>query len=258
MESKKNKHNIIINRNKHFNKALIIVATGSYNDYTKSLIDSAKKNFPCYFYLFTDRPFDYEGTEDTTIIEIDHLGWPAMPLLRFQCLVEYFDFFKENYLFLIDAEAIINEPIEEDVLGYRVGTLHRNLSRFKEEYNYERRVESTAYIPTEKGDNYYACGFVGGQKKEVKKLCEIISENIRIDINNGIRAIWGDESHLNKYFLDNRPSLVLPPSFMCPSQNKYFTKIIEHRQKSFKKIDKKDLEGFLEVKKEDYNYKFRK
>jgi len=241
------------NRKKEYNKGLITVATGEYNEFIPSMIKSAKEYFHCHFYIFTDKPEMYEHFSDITIVKIEHYGWPKMPLLRFELLHKNIDLFKESYLFLIDSEAIFEKPITQAILGYRVATLHRNITRLRDEFNYETRQESTAFVGKHEGEKYYACGFVGGQKREFKRMCKVISENIRTDINNGIRAIWGDESHLNRYLIDNRPDVVLPPNYMCPSTNSYFIPFIKHRDKQFKRVNKEDTKNYLIVNKEDYN-----
>jgi histo-blood group ABO system transferase len=40
-----------------------------------------------------------------------------------------------------------------------------------------------------------------------------ISENIDIDYSRNIIAVWHDESHMNRYFIDNKPTLILSPSY---------------------------------------------
>ena len=99
---------IIKNRKKEYNKGLITVATGEYNDFIPALINSSKTYFPCHIYLFTDRPKDYEHFNDITIIEMEHYGWPKMPLLRFEMLYKHKDLFKENYSMLFTYSRLFH------------------------------------------------------------------------------------------------------------------------------------------------------
>jgi hypothetical protein len=44
-------------------------------------------------------------------------------------------------------------------------------------------------------------------------MSESILENIQDDLARGVIAVWHDESHLNRYFYDNPPALVLDHPF---------------------------------------------
>jgi histo-blood group ABO system transferase len=252
MENKINKHLVVSKRSGFHNVGLIVVATGEYNQFIPRLISSVKDKFPAHIYLFTDSPENYESYNEITTIYTPHLGWPKMPLLRFELLNHYKSIYKENYLFILDSEAEIMVPITNEILSYRVATLHRNIMRRRKDFNYEKRIESTAYVSSDEGDQYYACGFVGGRIEHFKEMLETVSANIRIDIENGIRAIWGDESHVNRYFIDNPPTLVLPPNYMCPEGNKYFIPFIMHHEKQFKQVYKEDAMRNMNINKEDY------
>ena len=54
-------------------------------------------------------------------------------------------------------------------------------------------------------------------------MCESLSKNIDVDNDNGITAIWHDESHMNRYFIDNPPTKILGVEYCTPSSsvNKY-------------------------------------
>ena len=36
------------------------------------------------------------------------------------------------------------------------------------------------------------------------------------DFDNNIIAVWHDESHINRYFIDHKPTVVLTPSYCYP------------------------------------------
>ena len=242
------------NRTEKTNRAIITVATGDYAQYAQKLVRSARYFFNAHSYIFTDQPELTNTEPNTTTIQMDHLGWPRMPLLRFELIHKTFDLFKENYLFIMDADTQFMRPVGNSLLDHRVAVLHRNIMRFRDEFNYEKRQESTAFIAPNEGEKYYACGFVGGSSKELRHMSHIISDNIRSDIRNKIRARWGDESHLNRYLVDNRPTLVLPPSYMCPETNPYYKPFIIHRAKDFKAINKVDTDRYLTVDPKDYDH----
>ena len=74
-------------------------------------------------------------------------------------------------------------------------------------FRYERNKKSLAYIaPHTKGKyHYFLGGLNGGRTPEYLKMCETLAHNIRIDYDNGIVAIYHDESHINRYFRDYPP-----------------------------------------------------
>lgn len=153
---------------------------------------------------------------------------------------------------MADADTEFVAPISRDVHSKRVAVMHRNITRYREDFNYETRKESTAYVAPDEGEKYYACAFCGGTREEFRRMCETIADNIKKDVHNGIRAIWGDESHLNRYFIDNRPTLTLPPNYMAPVTNPYFVPYIQHQYKDFKKVEKGDAVRYLTVDPNDY------
>ena len=40
--------------------------------------------------------------------------------------------------------------------------------------------------------------------------------NIYTDLGKNIIAVWHDESHLNRYFVDHKPTVILSPSYCYP------------------------------------------
>lgn len=234
------------------NRAIAVIATGEYNQFIPTLVKSANKYFKGHIYLFTDQPLDAPNLSNITVMKIEHYGFPKMPLMRWEIFRQYKDVFEEAFIFCIDADTEFIRPIDRSVNGYRVAVMHRNITRYREDFNYESRKDSTAYVSPEEGEKYYACGFCGGRREEFIRMCEVLSNNIKKDVKNGIRAIWGDESHLNRYLIDNKPTLTLPPNFMCPSTNPYFVPYIQHQNKDFKKVNKEDTEKLLTVNYKDY------
>lgn len=230
--------------------ALIVVATNNYNDFIPSLIGSTYVHFPCKIYLFTDMPHLYEQYNNVEVIAIKNYKWPVIPLLRTELVLHYFDKIKEDYIYMIDAECIFVDNIRNEMQHETVAVLHRNIIRYRDEYNYEDNPKSTAYI--ENGEKYFCGGFIGGEREHVKRIMEFMSKNIRKDIDNGIRAIWGDESHLNKFYTIERPHKILPPSYMLPEGNETFRPKIVHRNKSFKNVWLSDVKMKRSVNKKDY------
>jgi histo-blood group ABO system transferase len=107
--------------------------------------------------------------------------------------------------------------VGEEILGELVATQHpgfydKPYSFFSQ--SYEKRPQSTAYMPPGYGGkNYYAGGFNGGRTARFLQMSEELKNNIDIDLKNGIIACWNDESHLNHYLSGNTPTIVLSPAY---------------------------------------------
>ena len=63
---------------------------------------------------------------------------------------------------------------------------------------------------------YYAGGFNGGKPKHFLKMSKTIVNNIEKDFENNLIAVWHDESHMNRYLLNNPPTVELTPSYCYP------------------------------------------
>jgi histo-blood group ABO system transferase len=60
---------------------------------------------------------------------------------------------------------------------------------------------------------YFAGGFNGGTKEQYLKMAQKLATNIRLDYDKNIIAVWHDESHINRYFIDNPPTKILDPGY---------------------------------------------
>lgn len=239
------------------NVTFLVIATGQYNSFLPSLASSALNyaDFKHDFLIFSDQ--EHQCLKDmpnvSEIVPIPSLEWPRMPLLRFELYLQHLAKMTGEYIISLDAESRFDRVIKPEVFASdRVACLHRNITRLRKDFNYEDRTESTAYVGPDEGERYYACGLVGGTPSEFERMSRTLSENIRTDIANGIRARWGDESHLNRYYIDNEPTLILPPNYMCPAGNPYFRQYITHRDKAFKRVNIRDTDQYLTVNPADY------
>ncbi|XP_072300193.1 globoside alpha-1,3-N-acetylgalactosaminyltransferase 1-like [Eucyclogobius newberryi] len=50
--------------------------------------------------------------------------------------------------------------------------------------------------------------------EDMYKLVKYCHEKSLEDTKNGVEAAWQEESHLNKYFLYNKPTKVLSPEYL--------------------------------------------
>ena len=199
---------------KQYNIGLLVVATGPYLKLAQELIKSADQyfctNHKVTYFIFTDG-----NLQETNIIKKvhqDRLGWPYDTMMRFYM----YDAQREklahmDYLFSCDADMVFADYVGDEILGDRVATRHPHLMHYRGIY--ETNPLSTAAVGRNEGKYYFAGAFYGGKKEEFFKLTRTIKTNIDIDCARGVRAWVNDESHLNRYFIDHYPTVVLGPEY---------------------------------------------
>jgi len=202
------------------NIGLLVIATGKYNCFIVPLITSARqhflKNHKVTYYIFTD---DFallaRETDDVIPIPKEHKPWPHATLSRYETFHQSTKTLaQEDYLFYCDADMLFVSAVGDEILGDRVSTIHPGF--MGQRGTPEARSESLAYVAPHENMTYFAGGFNGGTSKNFLEMSRIIAHNIEIDMKNDIIAIWHDESHMNRYFIDNSPTTILSPSYCYP------------------------------------------
>jgi len=196
---------------------LCIVATGKYIQFVQPLIDSAQQYFckghEVTYFVFTDG----QAPQMPQVVSIyqQKLGWPYDTMMRPRMywlaknLLENMD-----YLFTCDADMRFCAPVGNEILHERVATLHPGFVHKRG--SYETNPVSKAFVSWEDGEYYFAGGFWGGNKHEFLRMVETVTRNIDEDTTKGYTAVWHDESHINRYFIDNPPTYILTPSYCYP------------------------------------------
>jgi len=198
---------------------LLIVATGRYIEFVEPLVKSAEKHFltnhEVTYFVFTDRQIP--NLPNIVKIPQERLGWPYDTMMRYEMYYNAKDLLENmDYLFACDADMLFVDTVGEEILGEQVATQHPGF--VGKRGTYETRPESTAYISRNEGKYYFAGGFNGGSSQEFLKRSKIMTENIYKDLEKDIVAVWHDESHLNRYFVDNPPTVILTPSYCYPER----------------------------------------
>lgn len=196
---------------------LLVVATGKYIDFVEPLISSADRYFcPAHditYFIFTDG--EVPKRNDVVKIDQHRLGWPYDTLMRCGMYATHKNAFMEmDYLFACDSDMKFVDFVRDEILSDRVATQHPGF--VGKRGTYETSSYSTACIHPYEAKHYFAGGFHGGSRDEFIKLATTMLNNITIDLENNLVAIWHDESHLNRYFIDNPPTKILSPSYCYP------------------------------------------
>jgi histo-blood group ABO system transferase len=210
---------------------LHIIATNKYDRYIQGVIESARNHFlkeeEVTFVVYTDSDWFLSiNNSDVICLQIGHEPWPGPTLKRFH----YFSLAlglinSSDFSFYIDVDSLFVRDITAqnlgiiDEFGGMIGTLHPGF--YGKNGTPERRASSLAYISEETENSYFCGGFFGGSSESFAKAIIKLRDNIDSDLSRGIVAIWHDESHLNRYFLDNPPKSVLGLGFACPEERRF-------------------------------------
>lgn len=196
---------------------LLVVATGKYISFVQPLLNSANKHFcpghEVTYFVFTDGvPPAYEN-----VVKFHHerVGWPYDTMMRCAMYLKHAEELAQmDYLFACDADMLFVDRVGEEIFSELVATQHPGF--VGKRGSYETSKASTARVKKSEGEQYFAGGFYGGTVKEFLMMTRTMVTNIFTDLENGIIAVWHDESHLNRYFIDNPPTKILTPEYCYP------------------------------------------
>jgi hypothetical protein len=211
---------------------LNLIATNNYTVFLDGIIESARNLFvndcELIFIVYTNSNQEFDSP-DIKKIHIDNEHWPMPTLKRFHYFLSAKkEILESDFSFYIDVDSIFRRPLAlSSIIGKDrglIGTLHPGFVLI-ETWNPlgtpETNPRSRAFIESGKNKHYFCGGFFGADSKSFIEMSEKISKNIELDLGDGIIAIWHDESHLNKYFMDNPPDSILGVGFSCPSEYEY-------------------------------------
>ncbi|XP_056394037.1 histo-blood group ABO system transferase-like [Hyla sarda] len=207
---------------------LTVFAIKKYTVFLQTFVETAEKFFmvghKVNYYIFTDRPNDMpnitlaEGRQLVVLKVLSYKRWQEVSMRRMEMIRDYSKerFIHEvDYLVCVDVDMKFSDEVGVEILSDVFGTLHPGYNGGpRERFTYERRKASTAYIPPDEGDFYYAGGYFGGTVEEVYKLTNFCHTAMMTDKGNNIEAVWHDESYLNKYFLYHKPTKILSQEYL--------------------------------------------
>ena len=197
---------------------ILTIATNKYIQFVEELYNNIEEHFlnghEIEGIIFTEH--EVEVSDNIKVSQIDHQPWPMPTLKRYNYFMKEAEHIsKYDYCFYFDVDMALVDKVGDEVLGDLVATMHPYQTFApKESRTYDRNSESLAYVaPGDEADNYYAGGFNGGTTKRFLEMAEVISRRVSKDLYNDVVALWHDESHLNRYLIDNPPDVTLSPSY---------------------------------------------
>lgn len=194
---------------------LLLIATGKYSIFVDQLVTSANRWFlsghDVTYFLFTDSNMQFVSPKISKIAH-EHKPWPLPTLLRYATFCRHAEqLIAMDYLYYCDVDMRFIDSVGDEILGARVATQHPGY--YNRRGTPEIRPQSKAFVAPHENMQYFAGGFNGGTSSEYIKMARTISSNIEHDTANGIVAVWHDESHMNRYFIDNPPTKILDPGY---------------------------------------------
>jgi hypothetical protein len=219
---------------------IITMAAGRvYREYAQRLLDSLHLFLPIHertVIILGDDTTNHSSLAIRTLY-IPPLPKPLNTLLRFhyikQCDLSEFDL-----IYYIDADCEVVVPIGDEIFPDKQGQLCVVKHPWADKCGYglgpddfyERNPLSQAATSDPRNGIYYQGCFFGGYRDDFLTMVELLDKNVKLDLNNRIIAKWHDESHMNKYFIDNPPK-ELSPSYAYPGCDSYrgiFPAYIKH------------------------------
>ena len=210
---------------KGLSAAIIFIGTNKYLDFFPKYYESCEEFlFPDLrkqYYVFTDGGIVGDQIPDhITAIQIPHKDWPAITLERFHTILLAEELLKEHeWLLFLDADMQVNSVVfSEEVLDDDKDfvAVHHPCHYNTGTGTFERRPESEACVTGEPLQYYQGCLW-GGKMSEVIPMMKLLKDRVDKDYGNDIIAVWHDESHLNKFFIENQDRVfAIPPDYAFP------------------------------------------
>ena len=207
--------------------AVVLAATNRYLECFPAFYDKAKLHFlpgvQKHFFVMTDRISDpvFSGKFDVTPVPVEHRPWPYPTLLRFRYIERIAEKLRGfTHLVAIDVDTAVVSPVgEKRFFGHKkplFGVRHPGFVGKKGTFEDDPR-SLAAVGKTDDLSVYWAGGLWGGETEPALAMAAELARRIEDDLSRGVIAVWHDESHLNKYFIENRKDVhIFDPGYMYP------------------------------------------
>ncbi|XP_070759586.1 globoside alpha-1,3-N-acetylgalactosaminyltransferase 1-like [Enoplosus armatus] len=207
---------------------LLALVVGTYAQFVRRFLSSAETHFlpgqMVTYYILTDSPRSLDPPiklgpkRQLKVLPIAELpGWDRLAHRRMALLADAIRNSvgsEVEYIFCADIDQEFVAPVGEEIFGDLVATLHPDLYGMpRNAFPYEVEEVSSACVEEDEGDYYYTSELYGGLVSEMYRLARACSLLILQDQANGVMARGLEESYLNRYLIDHRPTCVLSPEY---------------------------------------------
>ncbi|KAM9758242.1 histo-blood group ABO system transferase-like [Menidia menidia] len=207
---------------------LFVLVVGTYAQFVRRFLHSAETHFlpgqMVTYYIHTDNPSALDppvelGPErQMKVFQVTELpGWDRLALRRMVLLADAIKGpigSEVEYIFCADVDQEFVGPVGEEILGDLVATLHPEFyGMARMTFPYEVEEISSACVEVDEGDYYYTSELYGGLVSEMYSLAHACSLLILQDQDNRFTPSGLEESYLNRFLIDHRPTCVLSPEY---------------------------------------------
>lgn len=211
--------------------AVMYICTGKYECFWDAFYQTSEKYFypdiPKHYFVFTESSrIMGQRFPNVTYIYQKKTGWPYDTLLRFhwfamvQDQISQYDccyYCNANSVFVGPVTPeIIPLPTEEKPLILWCHTAHYD-DYSSNDITTEQNPESTAYVGPDVPCRQHGGGFFGGTGKAFLQMTLDLRDNIQVDLNKGIIAVWHDQSHIIKYGAEH-PHIEVARDLICQEE----------------------------------------
>lgn len=206
---------------------LMMIATGKYDKFVQPLISSADHfflnddKFEVTYYLFTNKEVELNCNRNVVKINVEHRPFPFASMDRFNHFISNKEILqKESFLYYVDVDCLFVNHVTSEILGNLTAVKHCGFYGLAGPV--ESNPKSVLYVDEKYPKiyiNYYGGGFNGGRTENFIQLAEWCYNKVEEDVAQGVIPLHHDETALNRYFLDNEPDVILPPSYHHPDSN---------------------------------------
>ncbi len=197
--------------------AIVFIGTSKYLNFLPKYYENIHENFlpnsEKTFLVFTDGEGDFP--EDIKVYPQEHLEWPYITLTRFGIINRAREeILKNDWLVFLDADTLVVDKVSEEEFftdKHLFGVWHPCHYLQMPPHNklpgaFETNSKSLSYVDVEKEmpSIYYQGCLWGGKVPYVLEMIDELQDRVNKDLDNDVVAIWHDESHLNKYFIEHK------------------------------------------------------
>lgn len=214
---------------------ICFIGTGEYLEFLPQFYEKVMDNFCLDHHrdilVLTDGEIP-EVPENVILKHIEHKEWPYITLERFKVILDQKEVIeKYDWFVFMDADTIVNEKIEygeffdeeKDYFGVHHPCHYLKWPPHDQQYGSFDRTDSRARVGDDDDLSVYWQGCLWGGK--VPQILDIIKEldtRIQLDLEEDVIALWHDESHLNKIFIENKERVnTLSPDYAYPEVFNY-------------------------------------